>query len=158
MVTPRFEFVQAFDRALVRQQARVGGLVQRGVVVDVNDLYSPALCTVQVELRNGQTARVPNVQVLSTSYDPANPPAAPRAGQRVLLLCPTGRALDLCFVMGLATTGKFLFENLRNPNVGTLQLTTRRNFTTTLLLTPPNGATAIEIRGVQVAVVGGRQR
>lgn len=155
MVTPRLGFISAFDRALTRQQARVGGLVQRGVVVAVNDLFSPAICTVQVDLRNGDTARVPNVQVLSTSYDPASPPSTPQVGQRVLLLCPTGRAPELCFVLGLASSAQYFFTNLANAASTRVRISTTRLLTANLTFTPPMNATVLVIRGVEVATGGG---
>ena len=155
MVTPRLSFIRQFDRALAGQRGRISGMVQRGVVVGVNTLYAPAICDVQVELRNGATARVPNALTLSSSYDPMVPPSVPQVGQRVLLLCPTGRAADLCFILGLAASGMIILSNLANTNGGARRVALSAPFVTRVEIPAIGTARELRIDGFQVAVAGG---
>ena len=102
MTTPRFELLRKIDRSLLRQRSRADGLVQRGRVISVDDSFRPAVVSVAVALRGGQTATVSNVRVLSTEYgfDPDMDFPNPVAGQDILLLCPTGRVSDGAYVLG----------------------------------------------------------
>ena len=123
MVFPRLHAIEALDRGLLRETRRSGGLIQRGRVVGVDATYNPPLLSVAVHLRGGQNAVIPNVQVISSVFDPAaiqGPDltveqaatlARPKLSQEVLLLCPTGRAADEAYAVGLATAATALVDN-----------------------------------------------
>ena len=123
MVSPRLHAIEALDRGLLRQGRRAGGLIQRGRVVSVDDGYNPPLLRVALHLRGGQSVTIPNVQTTQMVYDfdevqhaiDADKLAAmvrPVAGNEVLLLCPSGRAADEAYVVGLATTATALTDSL----------------------------------------------
>ena len=123
MVFPRLHAIEALDRGLLGQQRRSGGLIQRGRIVGVDTNYNPPLLSVAVHLRGGNSATIPNVQVVSSVFDPAaiqgpdltveqaQDMARPKLSQEVLLLCPTGRAADECYAVGLATAATALVDN-----------------------------------------------
>ena len=124
MVSPRLKVLTNLDRGLSRQGRRQGGMIQRGRVVEVHASYNPPVLTVAVHLRGGLTALIPNVLSTSSVYSPAaiqgsgltvaqvQQMARPKIGQEVLLLCPSGRAADEAYVVGLATTARVLADSM----------------------------------------------
>lgn len=69
MTTPRLQAPALLDRALARQQARVGGMVRRGVVVAVNNLYRPAVVDVELEARIGAPSLVRGLSLVDQIFD-----------------------------------------------------------------------------------------
>ena len=124
MVFPRLHAIEALDRGLLRETRRAGGLIQRGRVVSVDDTYDPPMLTVSVHLRGGQSVTLPHVLTVSSIFDPAaiqgpdltvaqaTDMARPKVGQELLLLCPSGRAADECYAVGLASTATVLTDSL----------------------------------------------
>ena len=123
MVFPRLNAIEALDRGLLRQGRRAGGLIQRGRIVGVDTNFNPPLLSVSVHLRGGVSVVLPNIQTVNNIFQPAavmgpnltvaqaQAMARPQAGQEVLLLCPSGRAADEAYVVGLATTATALADN-----------------------------------------------
>ena len=131
MVFPRLNAIEALDRGLLRQGRRAGGLIQRGRVVSVDDDYDPPLLTVAVHLRGGQNVVLPNIQTVNNIFQPTalqgpnltvaqgQALSRPVAGNEVLLLCPSGRAADEAYCVGLATTARALTDGLAASVDGT---------------------------------------
>ena len=127
MVTPRLTALGALDRGLLRQGRRASGLIQRGRVLSVDTDYNPPLLSVSVHLLGGQSATIRNVLTLSAVYQPraivgpdltaaqADAMVTPQVGNEVLLLCPTGRAADEAYSMGLATVAAALADHADAP-------------------------------------------
>ena len=123
MVFPRLKALTNLDRGLLKQSRRQGGMIQRGRVVSVDATFSPPVLVVALHLRGGLTATIPNVLSTSSVYSPAaiqgpdltvaqvQQMARPEVGQEVLLLCPSGRAADECYAVGLATTATALTDS-----------------------------------------------
>ena len=119
MVEPRFPFLDRLARAEQSTRQRLGGLMQRGRVVRVNDTYAPASVDVEIQGYAGQTATARGVLVLSTNYRALNIPAPP-IGAEVLVLVPTGNISHGGYVVGLVAKPAALVDNLGNAATDTL--------------------------------------
>ena len=107
-------------------------MIQRGRVLSVDTNYEPPLLSVALHVRGGQTVTISNVLTVSQVFNPlsivgpdltetqAGALARPRVGQEVLLLCPSGRAADECYAIGLTTTEAALADFLDAPVDGFL--------------------------------------
>ena len=90
----------------------------------MDSTYDPPVLTVSVHLRGGQSVTLPHVLSVSSVFDPAaiqgpdltvaqaQTMGRPKEGQEVLMICPTGRAADEAYVVGLASTATALTDSL----------------------------------------------
>ena len=165
MVTPRLTALGALDRGLLRQGRRASGLIQRGRVLSVDTDYNPPLLSVSVHLRGGQSATIRNVLTLSAVYQPraivgpdltaaqADAMVTPQVGNEVLLLCPTGRAADEAYSLGLATVAAALADHADAPVNGYVKAPVTFRYSI-----PPEGSDRLLTVTCTSAVLGAGRR
>ena len=156
MTTPRLQAPALLDRALARQQSRVSGMVRRGVVVAVNNLYRPAVVDVELEARIGAPSLVRGLSLVDRIFDLApDVTNTPPVGAHVLCLFPSGRPDLGGFVLGLAPVAQIILSNLANRNMGVVEVSRLGLYQVDVSIPAAGAERVLRIDGLEVALAGG---